>query len=178
MVPMRFSLKWLMASVAMAAISIAALVNASDAWATAIITAISVCLLAAAVIAAVGAGRSQAFAVGFVIGTLFYLLSWQAQRNQWLMLDHTDLATNRILDRFYNLVRRGAPAPTPAMSGDTITYGVGFFSGKPLGPAFIPDLDQFRKIAHWLIACHIGLASGLFARGLRSARQEHLRTTA
>jgi hypothetical protein len=168
---LHFSLKWLMASVAMAAISVAALANASAAWATAIVTAVSVCLLAAAVISAVGAGRSRAFAVGFLIGTLFYLLLWEAERNQWLMLDHTDVVTNRLLDRFYNLIRRGAPLPAPSgMSDETVTFGVGFFSGKPLGPTLIPDLDQFQKIAHWLIAGYLGLASGLFARRLRSAR--------
>lgn len=174
MAPIRFSLKWLMASVAIAALSAAALANASEAWATAVISAIGLGLLAAALIAAVGAGSSRAFAVGFLLGACSYLLLWQATMNGWFMLSHTDLVTNRVVDRIYFLIRKESPPANPGFGGVTggvmMPGAVGFFSGKPLGPAFVPDAIEFRKIAHWLIACCLGAASGRIARRLQAPR--------
>lgn len=165
-----------MASVALAAISVAALANASPAWAMAVIDVISLCLLAAALIAAAGSGRSQIFAFGFLIGACIYLLLWQAEVNGWLMLFHGDLVTTRLLDWIYFRIVREVPA-APAfggMPGDPVVGGVGFFSGKPLGPTYVPDQMQFRKIAHWLIAWHVGAASGQFAVYWRRSRSANV----
>ena len=71
-------------------------------------------------------------------------------------------------------MKREAPAAAPAfggMRGEAVVGGIGFFSGKPLGPMPIPDPWHFQKIAHWLIAWHLGVASGQFAAHSRSARQ-------
>lgn len=190
----RFSLKWLMVSVAVAAASVAALARASNGPATAVITAISTCLLAAAVIAAAGAGRDQAFATGFIIGTLFYLLSWQVEASHLFSLQEGDLLTDRLVDRFYNVVKRqepaapmtpsagmvpagGMPGGTAAASGMRAMGPAGGMSGGMMmssggafgvGPSYTPSLYHFRKIAHWLIAFYVGAASGVVARALRS----------
>ena len=196
-VPMHFSLKWLMIAVTIVAISFAALVNASGAWTMAVITAISAFLLAAALVAAAGAGRSQAFAKGFLVGTLFYLVLWIAAVNNWFgvpitdLLSEQDLVTERIVNRLYDLVKRETPPAPPSPSPGGSMGGAGMMSAMPggapaggmgmgmamgggmmglPGPTFTPDSYHFHKIAHWLIAFYFGLASGLFACRLRSAR--------
>jgi hypothetical protein len=146
------------------------------------------------VVAAAGAGRGRAFATGFVIGTLFYLLLWQVEASQWFSLQEGDLLTDRLVDRFYDLVKRQEPAtpttpyagmapaagmpggaaapsgmdamgPAGAMGGGMMMGGGGAFG---IGPSYAPSLYNFRKIAHWLIAFYIGLGCGLVARTLRS----------
>jgi hypothetical protein len=194
---MHFSLKWLMIAVAVAAISFAALVNASEAWAVAVITTISALLLAAALVAAVGTGRSQALAKGFLVGTLFYFVLWIAAINNWFGMGNAyylttrDLLTERIVNRLYDLVKRETPSapPTPSMAPSGPMGGAGMTSGMPggasaggmgmgmmmgggfgpAGPTFTPDSYHFHKIAHWLIAFYLGLASGLFATRLQSS---------
>jgi hypothetical protein len=195
--PMHFSLKWLMIAVAMAAVSFAALVNASGAWAMAVITAIAALLLAAALVVAAGSGRSQAFAKGFLIGALFYIMLRMAAVNDWFgpgnadYLTTSDIVTERVVDQVYDLVKRETPPalPTPTMAPGGPMGGAGMTSGMPggtpaggmgmamsggmmglAGPTFTPDSYHFHKIAHWLIAFYIGLASGLFTTRLRSAR--------
>lgn len=197
--PMHFSLKWLMIAVAIAAISFAALVNASGAWAMAVITAIAALLLAAALVVAARAGRTQAFAKGFLVGTLFYCLLWIAAMHNWFVgpygyyLTPRDLLTERIVGWLYDRVKRETPPapPTPTMAPGGSMGGAGMMSGMPggapaggmgmgmamsggmmglAGPTFTPDSYHFHKIAHWLIAFYIGLASGLFAVRLRPAQ--------
>lgn len=190
---LRLSLRWLMVGVAVAAASVAALARASNGPATAVITVISTCLLAAAVIAAAGAGRGQAFAIGFVIGALFYLLLWHVEASHWLSLQEGDLLTDRLVDRFYDLIKRQEPtapmtpiagmAPAAGMPGGaTASSGMGAMgpagglggmmmsAGGASGawPSYTPSLYHFRKIAHWLIAFYVGVASGVVARALRS----------
>lgn len=181
MTAIRFSLKWLMGGVALAAISAAALASASPAWATAIITAVGISLLAAALVAAAGAAGRRAFAVGFLIGALGYLLLWQASLHHWLLLDESDLLTQRIVEKFYELIKHEAPAARAtgssaqsAMSGGMMgPMGMGGMAGMgggisfTVGPTFLPDQNQFQKIAHWLFAVFIGLGCGSFARRQR-----------
>ncbi len=160
---LRFSLKCLMASVALAAFSVGALVNASATWATIALTAINVSLLAAILIAVFGAAGSRPFALGYLIGVSFYLLLWQTGKDGWFELSSPDLLTNHVVDRLYQLIAGELPQAN-ASSG-----GISFWTGKTLamGPASVPEYLSFRKIAHWLFACYVGLASGLIARRLR-----------
>ena len=165
---LRFSLKWLMASVALAAFSIGALVNASAAWATIALTVISVSLLTAFLIAVFGALEIWPFALGYLVGVFFYLLLWQADKNGWFELSSPDLLTNHLVDRLYQLIAGELPQAN-ASSG-----GISFWTGKTLtmAPASAPEYFSFRKIAHWLFACYVGLASGLIARRLRLRRSD------
>jgi hypothetical protein len=160
---LRFSLKWLMASVALAAFSIGALVNASAAWATIALTAVNVSLLMAVLIAFFGAVGGRPFAMGYLVGVFFYLLLWQAGKDGWFELSTPDLLTNHLVDRLYQLIAGELPQAN-ASSG-----GISFWTGKTLttAPASAPEYLSFRKIAHWLFACYVGLASGLIARRLR-----------
>jgi hypothetical protein len=160
---------------------------------------VCICWLLAALIAAAGAGRNRAFAAGFLIASAFYLLAWQAASKNWLGLNEDDLLTVRVVDRFYDLVKRPVSTPatpaggvspaTPAGStggttpveGDTATQSFGtdssgdyyvyssYFGAVPK-PTFAPYIGTFQKIAHWQIAFYVGLAGGLFARGLWSKR--------
>ena len=160
---LRFSLKWLMASVALAAFSVGALVNASATWATIALTAINVSLLMAVLIAVFGAVDSRPFALGYLVGVFFYLLLWQADKHGWFELSSSDLLTNHIVDRLYQLIAGELP------QANTSPGGISFWTGKTLttAPASAPEYLSFRKIAHWLFACYVGLASGLIARRLR-----------
>ena len=179
----------------LAAASAAALASASNTWMAAIFSMACICWLLAALIAAAGAGRNRAFAAGFLIGSAFYLLAWQAASSNWLDLNEDDLLTVRVVDRFYDLVKRPISTPVtstggvspatpagnvggmrPAEDGAvTLNFktdasgGFYYYSGFPR-PTFVPDFATFRKIAHWLVAFYIGLAGGLFARWLWSKR--------
>ena len=172
MFSIRFSLKWLMASVLLAAISFAALAGASNAWATAVVSMICVYLLVACLVAAAGAGGGRTFAAGFVIGAMLYLSLWQAESMRWFHLQDGDLFTDRIVDRCYDLVKRQDAASTGPASGGMPGGGGMMTNAMGIMPrvTFTPDAYHFSKIARWLIAFYTGLASGWFARRLRSAR--------
>jgi hypothetical protein len=172
MAPIRFSLKWLMASVALAALSVAAAVNASGIWATAIITVILICLLVAALVAAVGTGPGRACAIAFMIATPFYLFWWQLSMYPGTILTPYDLVTDRIVDRLYDLIKRESLMPA---QNSGFMFGVGG-GNKGGGAGFgmvrmmTPDRNEFQRIVHWQIAFYIGLMSGLFAARLRRVR--------
>ncbi len=157
MAPIRFSLKWLMASVALAALSVAAAVNASGIWATVVITAILICLLVAALVAAVGTGPGRACAIAFVIATPFYLFWWQLSMYPGTILTPYDLVTDQIVGRLYDLIKRESPVPAEIS---------GFFGVRTM----TPNRNDFQRIVHWQIAFYIGLMSGLFAARWRRAR--------
>lgn len=161
MAPLRFSLKWLLAFVAMVAVSVAALVNASGVWAIGVVTLVSATTLAALLSSVFGAARLQPFAGGYVIGFAFYFLLWTAADNNWLGLNESYLLSCRIVDRVHGVIATENPPPPRPPGGTGLYFG-------PAVPTFTPDLYSFRAVAHWVIAWYIGLASGLFARWLRS----------
>ncbi|HEX5443394.1 MAG TPA: hypothetical protein VFW87_06185 [Pirellulales bacterium] len=155
----RFSLKWLLAVVAMLAFSIAALVSASYPWLVAAFALLSGSLLLAILTAACGIGDRRGFAIGFAVGTLFYLSVWHASRHHWLGLhDPQSLATDLAVDESFRLIAKQAP---PSEGNPAGVGGVVFGTGLP---TFTPDYISYYSIAHWLIAWYAGLASGSFAR--------------
>lgn len=163
MAPPRFSLKWLLALVAMVAVTAAALASSSHAWFAAVCTGLSALLLVALLVAVFGAGRKRFFAGGFFVGALFYLLLWNtATSTHWLEVQQFDLLTVRLVDRLYKLVVRQVPRTTP-----TGTLPDGRIINFPVAITDVPDFGRFRKIAHWLIAWYVGIGSGLLALRLR-----------
>jgi hypothetical protein len=160
----RFSLKWLLAMVAMVAVTAAALASASPAWVTAVFTALAALLLVALLVAVFGAGRNRSLAGGFVVGALFYLVLWHAVMSpNWLQLGESDLLTWPMVARLHELVARQEPPTMP-----TGTLPDGTVINFPVAVDYVPNPVRFRKVAHCLIACYVGIGSGLLARRLRA----------
>lgn len=138
----KFSLRMLLAATAAVAVGIGTLLNASPLLVGAAATFCFAVYGAAALAAVYRRGSSGAFAGGFFLAGVGYLLlvNWLLDGNDAL---RTGLLTGRLLDRSYELVVRNIPDPAyaglaPANTTGMPGMGGGAMSGGAAGSGAMP----------------------------------------
>ncbi len=153
----RFSLRWLLVGIALCAVGVAALVNASTMWLR--VTA-SLTLLAFAVVLLVAicsTGARRAFMLGFLAWGIIYLvvvgLILRDENNEINEWPPTILLTSQALQCLHTAVFRQVGTYPP---GD-LNAGL---------PIYGPDHDMFMKIGQLLWAWILAMCGGLVAKFL------------
>jgi hypothetical protein len=147
----RFSLKWLLAAIAFIALGCAALANASAFWEM-VIVSLGWCLILTAVLAGIfRRGSSQAFAIGFVVVLVAYLLidarfEYRDRGNR--------IATTAVLRHLHSAVIREVP-----------------YEPQPTIMVIRPQWGYFRPIGQWLWSIVFGFVGGLLARHFHTRRE-------
>jgi hypothetical protein len=188
----QFSIKALLGLTVFVALGCAALLNASEWWASAACTVTLAVLLIAVLASIFRWGPRRAFWLGFaIVGWAYVLLTfWPAPDPSLVCQRH--LLTTKLTDWAYYkvlpLVR--TPPKEPAPLPPIIPPPAGGYYGGPVGynvrnqstvtltavppaapasappPAFYPDHTDFLTVAEWLWALVLAMLGGLLARFL------------
>ena len=150
---MRFSILTLLGLVAVAAIGIAALLKANEAWAEAISNMVVAALAASIAAGLILARQQRAFAIGFaVVGVSFFVLTFLPQPHAWM----NPLVSERGLRVLHNSIRKEFNVTTKTtIDGNTFTATTRHVR---------PKLDCFLQVGNMLSVLLIALVGGLIAR--------------
>lgn len=141
----RFSIKFLFAAVTCCALAIVALVNASPVLLGVLWLVLFVIYLVAGLAAIFRRGPQQAFAAGFVIAGLAFLVWINGSSN-------SNFPTTRALSALYKIVARETPNPR----ANPITGG--------RATLLEPPYSVFRETGNDLCSLLVALLGGLLAR--------------
>ena len=168
--------------VAVVALGCAALVNASELWASAGLTAVVGSLVVAVLAVVFRKGRARAFAGGFVIcGSLYLIFAF----GPWFHANLSpSLLTTKLLAYVHAKVQKEVPSQVAAVtmpsapvqstlsSDDHYTYAVRWIASTGTAtPVEVPSWEHFRQVGHSLWAVLFAYLSGLLARYFYATRE-------
>lgn len=187
----QFSIKALLGLAAFVAAACAALLNASEWWASATCTITLVVLLVAVLRSVFRRGPSRAFWLGFAIfGWAYVLLTFWPQSDPTSPCQRHLLTTKLSKWAYFELLPlvRTPPSepiplpPVPRTSGGGATvefrdqvrdeFRLAWDSAVPAAPqTYYPDYTPFLSIAEWLWTLLLGMLGGILARYLYATRE-------
>jgi predicted PurR-regulated permease PerM len=170
----RMSIRQLLLFVAIIAIAIVSLNFANELWMTSIIGATMLVVVGAAIVGVVDRGPRQAYAAGFAITAVLYLLFLGALFGREFEQLYGKLPTTWSLTRLHKAINRnvyfdniGRVIPNYVPADNSAGYGVGGFA---IQTREIPQSGHFMPIGHCWWAILLGCIGGLFARFIYARR--------
>jgi hypothetical protein len=169
---MQFSLKWLAGAVALIALAIAGLINASPWWSAILGALLGLALLFILVGTLYGISTTRAFCAGFSIVTAGYaLLTFGSER----VREH--MSTDALAERMHAIFKRTTSYPQnpglPASISRDGTYDIYVSGGYQVT---FPSRSQFKIVAHQLVCLLASIIGGGIAVTLWKKRDSNLRS--
>ncbi len=146
---------------------------------------LTICL---AIMAFVGRGQLQAFAIGYLIPVVAYAAIVLAVGKSELDPYEGKLPTSQLLKPMFRAIAKQTwinvmtgevvPDYDPASVPNRMSGGGGGFSGSQMGLSEYPDRPTFMSLGHMIIAIMFGYAGGKFGVAVHRRPQESRRNSA
>jgi lysylphosphatidylglycerol synthetase-like protein (DUF2156 family) len=173
---MRFSLRWLLATVAFVAVSLVALLNATNEWRSAFENASLFALLVATAAAVYSAGERRAFCVGFVLfGLTYFVILAIGYFNNTRERLITTTGLRSVHKQIFPAKSDVVPFQEP-FDGDVLGSATSLNDGTNNVRVMIvrPKCTDFIGVGNAALCIPFGLLGGFIARGFYRRRVANL----